>query len=106
MFVAFVPSNSCVRVTGGVVCQGSNTVSLIDGTLRRTCRPGGEDEIQEKYDGHHRAHNVAVQSLIFAHGLLELWGPVVWAAARPRYSHEERAERQAVGGASGEAVPV
>ncbi|CAN0032216.1 unnamed protein product [Pylaiella littoralis] len=54
----------------------SNFIGFIDGTLRRNCRPGGDPALQEQmYDGHHCAHGLAWQSIVFADGMLEIWGP-------------------------------
>ncbi|CAM9181472.1 unnamed protein product, partial [Pylaiella littoralis] len=59
----------------GELC-GGNFIGFIDGTLRRNCRPGGDPALQEQmYDGHHCAHGLAWQSVVFADGMLEIWGP-------------------------------
>ncbi|CAN0045851.1 unnamed protein product, partial [Pylaiella littoralis] len=65
-----------LRTSGGMVCEGGNFIGFIDGTLRRNTRPGGDPAVQEQlYDGHHCAHGLAWQSVVFAHGMMEIWGP-------------------------------
>ncbi|CAM9597988.1 unnamed protein product [Pylaiella littoralis] len=63
---------------GGMACTGGNFIGFIDGTLRRNCRRGGDPAVQEQvYDGHHCAHGLAWQSVVFPHGMMEIWGPEV-----------------------------
>ncbi|CAN0295299.1 unnamed protein product [Scytosiphon promiscuus] len=52
---------------------------FIDGTLRRSTRPGGHDDIQRvNYDGHHKDHGLVFQLFILANGMIgDLSGPVV-----------------------------
>ncbi|CAN0156310.1 unnamed protein product, partial [Pylaiella littoralis] len=61
-----------------MACTGGNFIGFIDGILRRNCRPGGDPAVQEQvYDGHHCAHGLAWQSVVFPHGMMEIWGPEV-----------------------------
>ena len=67
--------SSLVKPTGGIACSGANIVGFIDWTLRRICRPGGPPEVQV-FDGHHRDHGLAYQSLVFPNGMIgDLYGP-------------------------------
>ena len=62
---------SCALQKGGVACELAFLVGLIDGTIRAMCRPGGEDDLQrECYDGHHKVHGLAWQSVVFADGII------------------------------------
>lgn len=49
----------------------SYLIGFIDGTIRKMCRPGGDDDLQrECYDGHHKVHGLAWQSVVFADGII------------------------------------
>ena len=62
---------------GGVACVGSDIFGFLDGTLRRSCRQQGNDDLQrENFDGHHRSHGLAFQSLVLPNGMIgDMWGP-------------------------------
>ena len=52
----------------------SNCVGFIDGTLRRTCRPGVGQ--QAAYNGHKRTHGLKFQVVVMLDGIISLcWGP-------------------------------
>ena len=72
----FIPAY--VLLTGGVGCEDSDIFAFLDGTLRRICRQHGNDDIQrENYNGHHRAHVLAFQSVILPNGMIGgMYGPV------------------------------
>ncbi|CAN0563133.1 unnamed protein product, partial [Laminaria digitata] len=65
-------------LTGGVGCEDSDIFAFLGGTLRRICRQHGNDDIQrENYDGHHRAHGLAFQSVVLPNGMIgDMYGPV------------------------------
>ncbi|CAN0321355.1 unnamed protein product, partial [Pylaiella littoralis] len=43
-----------------------------------TAAQGGDPAVQEQvYDGHHCAHGLAWQSVVFPHGMMAIWGPEV-----------------------------
>ena len=50
---------------------------FLDGTLRRSCRQQGHDDIQrENYDGHHRALGLSSQSVVLRNGMIgDMYGP-------------------------------
>lgn len=57
--------------------MGSEIFAFLDGTLRRSCRQRGRDDLQrENFDGHHRAHGLAFQSVVLPNGMIgDLYGP-------------------------------
>lgn len=62
---------------GGVGVAGSDICGFLDGTLRKTCRQDGYDDLErENYDGHHRAHGLAFQSVVLPNDMMgDLWEP-------------------------------
>ncbi|CAN0534636.1 unnamed protein product, partial [Ectocarpus sp. 8 AP-2014] len=50
---------------------------FLDGTLRRSCRQHGEDDLQrDNYSGKHKAHGLSFQSVVLANGMIgHLYGP-------------------------------
>ena len=49
----------------------SYIIGFIDGTIRKMCRPGGDDDPQrECYDCHHKVQGLAWQSVVFANGII------------------------------------
>lgn len=50
---------------------------MIDGTLRRSCRPTDVELQREIYDGHHRDHGLAFQCVQLPNGfIMDMFGPV------------------------------
>lgn len=74
----YVTSHPFTTSTGGVALRGSRIAMFIDGTLRKCCRPGGNGDPQrEIFDGHHRAHGLVYQGVVFPKGLFtDLHGPI------------------------------
>lgn len=64
--------------TNVITTQGSpltNCFGFLDGTVRPTCRPGGEQRIV--FNGHKRVHSPKFQSVALPYGLTaNLYGPV------------------------------
>lgn len=63
--------------TAGAACEDSEIFGFLDGTLRRSCRQRGNDDLQrENYDGHHCAHGLSFQSVVLPNGMIgDLHGP-------------------------------
>lgn len=61
---------------GGVDCADSMIFGFLDGTLRRSCRQRGQDNLQrDNYSGKHKAHGLSFQSVV-ANGMIgHLYGP-------------------------------
>ena len=78
-FALFYLDNSIGCTTGGIPGNGVKLIGFLDGTLKRVCRPGGAHEIQRQvFDGHHRAHGLAFQSLVLPNGMIgHFYGPEV-----------------------------
>ena len=56
---------------GGLRLVLSYLIGSIDGTIRKMCRPGGDDDLQrECYDGHHKVHGLVSKSVVFADGII------------------------------------
>ncbi|CAN0461944.1 unnamed protein product, partial [Scytosiphon promiscuus] len=59
------------RLIGGLGLVLSYIIGFIDGTIRKMSRRGRDDDLQrECFDGYHKVHGLAWQSVVFADGII------------------------------------